>query len=224
MKNRIPALALAIGLAAAVASPASAQFAFGRSKFYSGQLVLNGTTTITAFRQGQWTNLGGSNTTNPNYLVGKEGGYVWNDYFMFMIPDMAITSAALRLNSGTVSGGPLEVSFHDVSTSAETLQSGGGGIATYEDLRSGVRYGARVYNNSDTNTWQDIELGGAIFDLNAAAGAEWSVGGTAMPGEEISPPRPIPPPDVTATPEPASLVLLGTGLLGILGITRSRRA
>jgi hypothetical protein len=85
MKLRIPALALALALTCAAASPASAQFAFGRSKFWSGQLILNGSTTITAFHQGQYTNLGGNNPTNPNYLAGREGGYVWNNFFMFMI-------------------------------------------------------------------------------------------------------------------------------------------
>ena len=76
--------------------------------------------------------------------------------------------------------------------------------------------GTILANQSVTlTTGATISCGRAIA-LNAAVTLDQNVVSTVCPEADVVPP-------VTATPEPASIVLLATGLAGVFGVARQRR-
>src|SRR5205085_92170 len=116
-------------------------------------------------------------TNAQNYFVGRSGGSVFHNYFIFDLGSApgSITAAALRLFNPS-DGGSLGASdaygVFDVSTPIATLNAGGGGVTTYNDLGSGTQYGSATA--SDASPGQMVEIvpsAAAVNDLNAASGS-----------------------------------------------------
>lgn len=205
-------LAATLGLIAAL-SPisADAQTAYSYSHLVGATtLTLNGSTTINNASRGWCESTGGCNGggAGNNYIIGDYYGSNYRNWFTFDIPDIGlITSAVFGVNAAEVYGTDVTVRFFDLAVS-----NAANGLAGYADMGAGSFYGQYTYNPSDNYTYTNVSLNGAaLTDLNAAAGGSWATGGAVGS-----------PMEVVATPEPASLVLLATGLLAI-GATAAKR-
>jgi hypothetical protein len=142
-------------------------------------------TTINFADSGWWDSTGGHTSTNKNYIAGKSGTTLFNDYFVFNLSGVTqtITGAQLRLSeasNGYNSPDPTETySLFDVSTSIAALEATGSGqTAIFNDLGTGTTFGSRDISATDRNTVVTIGLNAAaIAALNATRGGQFALGG-----------------------------------------------
>lgn len=207
---------LAVSLVLAAPAALQGQYAFGSTHSgYPVRLVLDGVE-YTSADQGWYNDVPNHVTTNQNYITGDLS--VWyRSFFAFDIPVAApFTQALLRINSGGVSGSP-QIEFFDFVGDVNSLLAGTGGAAAYNDLGNGAVYGSRVYTVGDAWTVHDIALNGAALSaINGQRGDRFVMGGSMVGSGDMQVPG--------AVPEPATVVLLGTGLVGLFGLQRRRRA
>jgi hypothetical protein len=234
-------LGLACGLAFAAAPQTSrADFIFG---FSGGDGPGNQTLTVTTTtgvivfdtadsqfdvgvdNQGWWSATNGNFDPNDNYFVGDVAGHLLNNFFTFdvslllTIDPSTILSATLSVLTYGVQDDPppnaaVLYTLFDVSTDAATLNDQNGvSAAIFTDLGSGVSYGSVAVPLLGPPPITSISLNAAaIADMIAAAPSQYfSIGGTLS---SI---------DAVATPEPASLVLLGMGAIGFIGLRRRQQ-
>ncbi|HEY5290442.1 MAG TPA: PEPxxWA-CTERM sorting domain-containing protein [Caulobacteraceae bacterium] len=208
----LSAIAGASLLSAANAAPTTA-YMFGFTPSGSQQLVLNGgAIVLNATATGWYANTGTGNG-GSNYIVGNcsvspcgdSGDGEYRDYFVFDLSnvDVPITSASLSIGnpSNGFGGSPADYTSWDVTTALASLTSGGGGLAAYGDLGSGVMYASTAVGAGDNGTQVSIVLdSAAITALNADLGSQFAIGGALS----------------TTVPEPATwgLMLAGVGAVG----------
>lgn len=137
--------------------------------------------------------------------------YAWNGNIYGGNPSQGTGGAALFSTSATIANG-------NGALTATTVNIGGGGLA----LTAGVNYIILFTNpdNTDNQEWSidssnpsPSALGGFNFDNGPAGGATWDDFGNFGTLEYTA--------VFSATPEPSSLMMLGTALIG--GCTMLRR-
>ena len=181
-----------------------------------------------------WYESGGNHLPlNTNYIAGACDRCLYDSYRNFFVFDLSgvsgtVTAATLRLfNRDYVSPDATEIyTLYDVSTPIGDLTGGTGGSAAYSDLGTGVSYGFVSMSSADNESIVTITLnadglaaingnlgslfaiGGAVTTLSGATAVDEYVFGRTggLDTREL---------DVTAVPEPASLLLLGGGLVGL---------
>jgi hypothetical protein len=152
---------------------------------------------------------------------------------------------------GFISGDSSEdYDLFDVSTDIADLRAGGSGLTgIYADLGTGDTYGGRIVTTDHNNTDIVISLNSAFLSAANATSGQIAIGGaiTTLDGnvatnevlfaftdsgilsetQLVLDVTPVPEPalvlDVTPVPEPATLLLLGSGLVGLGVISRRRR-
>ncbi len=137
-----------------------------------------------------------------------------NNFFVFDLSgvDVSIVRASLSLGNGPmgINGGPFTYRLYDVRTPFSRLLgdfpavSHVNAIDVYNDLMGGQKFGEIRFNAAQNGSQIQMELNGrALWDINAALGGNWAIGGAAVP-------------------EPASWWLLITGF-GLTGARLRRR-
>ena len=219
---------LACGLAS-VSSASTSYAIFAFSPTGSQELILNGTTILTAITAGLYNSAGANNTLGSgisNYLAGVCGSSDacsgnndnFHDYFVFDLSGVTgpITSAELSIGNASTNGyiNPASSEVYtswDVTTPVTTLvnqQFTQTGI--YNDLGSGVLYASTTVTAASDGTQVLINLdAAALAAIQAAEGGDWAVGGAV---------------NATVIPEPASFLLVGGGLLAFAGLRRHFRS
>ena len=193
---------------------------------------------------GWWSATLSATNTNTNYFTGRASGNLLRNFFTFDLSSLTGTVVSARLevvryfytspDSSEILG------LFDVSTNAATLNNNEGtSAAIFDDLGMGVSYGTFVvdrYTFSDMDTLIFSLNAAAIADINAASGF-FSIGGslqsisvgTTTEGITFGSSGAgiqrliVETSDVAAVPEPATLLLLGTGLAGVAVRARKRR-
>lgn len=157
------------------------------------------------------------------YLKGQEGGTGLTDPAMSLVPGSDTWLQEYRL--ATPSGGQ----NFDVDYASLVVETGDIGTLLLDDAPASPTNCAAIGGTQYSRC--DVALPDGLFNLSAAspflvmlggrsnADSYFTYGGaTFAPG--ISPPEP---PQPTGTPEPATLALFGTGMLGLAALRRRRR-
>jgi PEP-CTERM motif-containing protein len=205
----------------------SASFALAQSAFVFGYtyppyetgyvaLYLNGSP-VYANYTGWYDSSGFHDANNPDYIAQTSGGsQVYNNFFEFTVPGGTYTSAYLSIFNPSLAPGftcfsgcsNTFVYYNwDVTTPiADVIASQSGRTDIFLDLGSGVLYGGVAVGVWTNGTQVIVPLdAAALASINTAAGGDWIVGGS-----------------LGTIPEPGTLLMLGTGLLGTLGILKRK--
>ena len=211
------------------ASTSMAIFAFTYPPFQTGDVELQTVNGNTVSTMTGWYDIAGNHSaTNPDYLAGlcgssdscNGGNDVMNNFFTFNVPAGTYTSATISAflpNPGSGMSAfycnctSLTYQLFDVSTPISLLMaSNSGQTGIFNDLESGTFFGSVVVTAADQGTQILVTLNAAgLASLNAAAGGDWAVGGSIYGAQ-------------TPTPEPGTLIMFGSGMLGLAGILRRK--
>ena len=190
---------------------------FGFSPTGTQQLILTigGNQTLSAVSTGWWDNTG-SSVAALNYGVGDGGNTTvdHHDFFVFDLANVRGTITGAQLSIGNAANGYLPgvpqgistFSMFDVTTSIAALEAANTGqMAIFDDLASGTLFASRTVSAADNGTQVLITLNAnAIAALNAAEGGAFAIGGVLT----------------NSTPEPGTVMLLGSALAGLLCLRR----
>jgi hypothetical protein len=171
------------------------------------------------FNQGWWSTAVSNESTDDNYSVGTDHldpGIV-NNYFTFDLRGLrgAVVGATLSLprgwgNQQIWGDGPHSLTYGlwDVSSDAAVLNDriNNPNVAIFNDLATGIQYGSYdLPTSGDPNDILRLALNAqALQDIQTAQGSFFSIGGTVT--------GPL--------PEPSSLLMMATGILGVAGVLR----
>jgi hypothetical protein len=186
------------------------------------QLVLNGTTTLSATGSGWYTDLGRHDSNDANYFVGTDLTPNFHDFFVFDLSNVTgpITSAVLSVGNSSVgyfdsnsNSSTAVYTNWQVGTSIASLEAnnsaGATGVSIYDDLANGNFYGATTVGYADNGNQVNITLdAAAISDLFASEGHQFAIGGALAAAP--------------SAPEPSTWAMMILGFAGI-GLMAYRR-
>jgi autotransporter-associated beta strand protein len=183
---------IALGGSVATLNPTNNhnQYLFGFSLGNPGdvqlRLTFGSSVVINSADCGWYTSTGSHIGGAPNYFVGSTSGVLYNDYFLFNLPDLSsqLVDAQLTVNDyGVVSPSGTETyQLYDVTNSITALtNSQSTATNIYADLGSGVYYGGRNIFGSENELFSSIPLdGNFVAAALANSGGQIALGGTLV--------------------------------------------
>jgi len=211
-------LLLALAAVGAYSASASAEtYAFGFSSFTSSNDIASNSGAFNNVDSG-WINSNGLHQGgNTNYYSGccdTGGTFDVRNYFSFDLTGATgpVTSASFDVDTYTITvAGTYEIFGTSLTPTQVNSANGFTNLGYYDAL--GVNpIGSISLTPGESNSTVDITFDAAgIAWLNANLGSDVVLGGELL----------VTPPPAT-TPEPSSIALFGTGILGLAGITRRR--
>ena len=193
------------------------------------------------FNQGWWIESGFMFDGNDNVLTGNLGGIEHRSFFTFYLPSsqfigLKVLSASFQMQRYTlVSDQVVEsIGFFDVSTDAAVLNNNNGGDAIiFNDLGTGTSYGEFDISGDYSDLLTFNLNAAALTDIYSSIGSFFSLSGKFLtlsadddfvfggPSSDFAGRLLV---EVQPIPIPPALWLFGSGLLGLVGIVRRKKA
>ena len=205
-----------ISLVATAANADDIYFAKNSNFDAGNELVINGGSYLQANADSGWFRSDGNHFAgNQSYLTGSCdscGPYQYRGYFAFgQLESGVFGDAQFTVNTYSITGkGSLELFGTDLDPYQVDSSQNWTDISKYNALNSGVLLGEISLDPSLSNQYVTVDFSSAgLAWLNSHAGDDIVIGANW---------------DAVATPEPGTLMLLGSGMTGLTGVIRRRRS